>query len=73
MCTAVLCQICGKTTWAGCGDHIEEALEGIPEGERCYGHDGQQDSRQAAALAAAGEADRTISLRGKLSRIFAGK
>ena len=35
MCSAVRCEKCGKATWEGCGQHIEEALEGIPEADRC--------------------------------------
>ena len=27
--------VCGKATWAGCGEHIEEALAGVPADERC--------------------------------------
>ena len=38
MCRAVTCSTCGKPTWAGCGEHIEQALEGVPEAERCEGH-----------------------------------
>jgi hypothetical protein len=37
MCRRVTCQNCGKATWAGCGEHIEEALAGVPQGERCDG------------------------------------
>lgn len=40
MCKPVRCPICNKTTWEGCGDHIEQALADVPEAERCYGHDG---------------------------------
>lgn len=39
MCKAVTCDICGKTTWSGCGEHIEEALEGVPLALRCQGHE----------------------------------
>ena len=38
MCKRVTCEICEKPTWYGCGLHIEEALEGVPEAERCQGH-----------------------------------
>ncbi|CAB4769706.1 unannotated protein [freshwater metagenome] len=38
MCSPVTCNKCGKQTWAGCGEHIEEALAGVPESERCQGH-----------------------------------
>jgi len=35
MCSAVKCGACGKTTWTGCGEHIEQALAGVPETELC--------------------------------------
>lgn len=35
MCRRVTCPTCNKPTWAGCGQHIEEALAGIPKSERC--------------------------------------
>lgn len=38
MCTAVTCTVCAKTTWAGCGLHIDEALAGVPADRRCQGH-----------------------------------
>ena len=38
MCRAVRCTACGRTTWAGCGQHIEQALADVPVGERCPGH-----------------------------------
>lgn len=38
MCRPVPCATCGRTTWAGCGEHIEQALEGVPTAERCPGH-----------------------------------
>lgn len=38
MCSAVRCDRCGKATWAGCGQHIEEALGGFSEEQRCQCH-----------------------------------
>jgi hypothetical protein len=38
MCSRVTCEVCGKATWEGCGQHVEEALRGISEDERCQGH-----------------------------------
>lgn len=38
MCSKVICKLCKKPTWSGCGEHIEEALAGIPNSERCPGH-----------------------------------
>jgi len=36
MCKKVLCDTCNKPTWAGCGQHIEEALEGVAPADRCH-------------------------------------
>lgn len=35
MCRPVACKQCGKTTWAGCGQHKNQVLRGIPKNERC--------------------------------------
>lgn len=35
MCKKVTCSQCGKPTWAGCGEHVEQALAGVPQSERC--------------------------------------
>ncbi len=39
MCRAVTCKICGKTTWAGCGQHIAEVKRTVPAGQWCPGHE----------------------------------
>lgn len=38
MCRAVTCKTCGKQTWAGCGQHVEEVMRGVPRADRCPGH-----------------------------------
>lgn len=38
MCRAVKCSQCGKTTWAGCGQHVESVKRGVPAGQWCNGH-----------------------------------
>ena len=38
MCHPVRCRICGKTTWAGCGRHVDQVMRGVPESQRCAGH-----------------------------------
>lgn len=38
MCRAVRCKTCGKTTWAGCGMHVDQVLAGVPTADRCQGH-----------------------------------
>ncbi|MCL4818778.1 MAG: hypothetical protein KJ067_06540 [Vicinamibacteria bacterium] len=35
MCSQVSCPRCGRPTWAGCGQHIEQALRGVPQDKRC--------------------------------------
>ena len=38
MCRAVRCKTCGKTTWAGCGQHVSQVMAGVPGDDRCPGH-----------------------------------
>ncbi len=35
MCSRVTCRSCGKPAWSGCGNHIEQALAGVPSEQRC--------------------------------------
>lgn len=37
MCSAVKCQTCGKTTWKGCGEHIDSVKREVPAAEWCDG------------------------------------
>ena len=41
MCRAVKCRVCGKTTWAGCGQHVDQVMRGVPQDQRCPGHEQQ--------------------------------
>lgn len=38
MCRAVRCRTCGKTTWAGCGRHVDQVMAKVPPEDRCPGH-----------------------------------
>lgn len=38
MCYAVDCRECGKTTWTGCGQHVDQVMKSVPEAKRCQGH-----------------------------------
>ncbi|MFW0794065.1 hypothetical protein AAFP30_09655 [Gordonia sp. CPCC 205515] len=38
MCYATTCRVCGKTTWAGCGDHIDDVKASVPPEQWCPGH-----------------------------------
>ncbi|MDO5083699.1 hypothetical protein [Arachnia propionica] len=44
MCRKVTCKECHKPTWAGCGQHVEQALAGVPASERCVCDQGTQPS-----------------------------
>ncbi len=37
MCRAVTCKTCGKTTWAGCGQHINSVKKSVPASQWCGG------------------------------------
>lgn len=38
MCYQVTCPTCGKITWNGCGQHVDEVMSGVPTSQRCEGH-----------------------------------
>lgn len=35
MCRPVRCSTCGKTTWAGCGQHVDQVKAEVPAGQWC--------------------------------------
>ncbi len=37
MCRPVKCSQCGKTTWAGCGQHVAQVKASVPASQWC-GH-----------------------------------
>lgn len=39
MCRPVRCKTCGKTTWAGCGQHVAAVRASVPAQDWCPGHD----------------------------------
>ncbi|MGO4957066.1 hypothetical protein ACTQ49_07310 [Luteococcus sp. Sow4_B9] len=42
MCRPVACKTCGKTTWAGCGQHIDQVKASVPVAQWCAGHPEQK-------------------------------
>lgn len=44
MCRSVTCKTCGKTTWAGCGQHVDQVMRGVPAAQRCAGHQSEPSS-----------------------------
>ncbi|HEY8911978.1 hypothetical protein [Lacisediminihabitans sp.] len=47
MCQAVTCSECGKVTWAGCGQHVDEVMRNVPIAERCPGHQSETPAGQS--------------------------
>ena len=41
MCSQITCRKGVKPTWSGCGEHIEQALAGVPKNQRCQGHENE--------------------------------
>lgn len=35
MCHPTTCRVCSKTTWAGCGSHVEQVMAHVPQEQRC--------------------------------------
>lgn len=38
MCRPTTCKTCGKTTWAGCGQHVTQVKATVPADQWCPGH-----------------------------------
>lgn len=50
MCYAVTCKKCGKTTWSGCGQHVDQVMRAVPAAQRCPGHDAEPSNGLFARL-----------------------
>jgi hypothetical protein len=35
MCHQTTCRSCKKRTWAGCGQHKQQVMRGVPKDQRC--------------------------------------
>ncbi|WP_169811620.1 hypothetical protein [Nocardia shimofusensis] len=35
MCYPVTCSTCKKTTWGGCGSHVDSVMRNVPASRRC--------------------------------------
>ncbi len=38
MCSPAVCNRCKKITWTGCGQHVDQALAGVPADQQCTSH-----------------------------------
>ena len=49
MCSPVRCRTCGKITWAGCGDHVDQVRAMVPPELWCPGHEGEDPAQHRYA------------------------
>ena len=54
MCRATTCRTCGRTTWAGCGQHVAMVKAGVPAGDWCNGSHSRQEVEAAKAARGGG-------------------
>jgi hypothetical protein len=45
MCYPVECPRCHKTTWAGCGEHVDQVMRDVPPAQQCSCSQGNQPHR----------------------------
>ncbi|MGV9584463.1 hypothetical protein [Nocardia farcinica] len=38
MCQPIRCSTCGKITWTGCGQHVDQVRAQVPADQWCPGH-----------------------------------
>ncbi|MFC7754061.1 hypothetical protein [Tsukamurella soli] len=46
MCYPTQCEVCGKITWAGCGEHVADVRATVPPEQWCAGHAQQASQPQ---------------------------
>lgn len=49
MCRAATCRVCGKTSWAGCGQHVAQVRSSVPASQWCGGKHSQREIDKANA------------------------
>ena len=49
MCRATKCSVCGKTTWAGCGQHVQDVRRTVPASNWCNGKHSQLEVDAASS------------------------
>lgn len=50
MCYPVTCTTCGKTTWNGCGQHVDDVRRAVPASQWCPGHDDEPSTRSGGGF-----------------------
>lgn len=50
MCRPVQCKNCQKTTWAGCGQHVNQVKQTVPSGQWCTCTQEEKDQAKGPSL-----------------------
>jgi hypothetical protein len=58
VCRATRCKTCGRTTWAGCGQHVSQVKAAVPADDWC---NGQHSADEKAASTGGGFLSRLFS------------
>ncbi|MCA1782151.1 MAG: hypothetical protein LC679_08255 [Intrasporangiaceae bacterium] len=53
MCSKATCRACGKTTWSGCGQHVQQVMGGVPRNQQCVCTDADRAAARDAARSGA--------------------
>ena len=49
MCRRIECSKCGRPTFAGCGQHVEQVLADVPAAQRCRCNSAAEPAKDATA------------------------
>ncbi len=49
MCRAIECEVCGKTTWTGCGQHIDSVKVNVAPEDWCDGAESHAETVTVSA------------------------
>lgn len=50
MCYTVTCPMCGKTSWDGCGQHVEDVMGSVSAAQQCRCEQRPEPPRGIAAI-----------------------
>jgi hypothetical protein len=60
MCRQTTCEKCGKTTWAGCGAHVDAVMANVPADRRCRCRETPRKKDAAPPALNVGPVDRVL-------------
>ncbi len=50
MCSPTSCHACSKTTWAGCGSHVEQVMARVPKAQQCRCSDAEKAAAKPPSM-----------------------